>query len=59
MVGWLGLRREKGRLRAEEGLIGPVRVVRAVVYEPDGLAPWRLSRRLRRAERILDRKSVV
>ena len=58
MVGWLGLRREKGRLRAEEGLIGPVRVVRAVVYEPDGLAPWRLSRRLRRAERILARAGV-
>lgn len=55
MVGWLALRREKGRLRVEEGLIGSVRVIRAVVYEPDGLASWRLRWRLRRAERILAR----
>lgn len=55
MVGWLTLRREKGRLRTEEELIGPMRVIRAVVYGPDGLAPWRLRRRLRRAERALVR----
>ena len=55
MVGWLALRREKGRLRTEERLIGSMRVIRAVVYEPDGLASWRLRRRLRRAERALVR----
>ena len=48
MVGWLALRRERGRLRAEEELIGSMRVIRAVVYEPEGLAPWRLRLRLRR-----------
>ena len=47
MVGWLALRRERGRLRVEEELIGSMRVIRAVVYEPEGLAPWRLRFRLR------------
>lgn len=55
MVGWLAFRREKGRFRTEERLIGSMRVIRAVVYEPDGLASWRLRRRLRRAERALVR----
>ena len=55
MVGWLALRRERGRLRAEEELSGSMRVIRAVVYEPEGLAPWRLRLRLRRAERALAR----
>lgn len=55
MVGQLVLARERGRFRLEEALLGPLQVLRAVIYEPDGLAPWRLSRRLRRAERALAR----
>ena len=58
MVGWLALRRERGRFRLEEEQIGSMGVVRAVVYEPEGLAPWRLRRRLRRAERALARAGV-
>lgn len=55
MVGWLTLRRERGRFRLEEERIGTMGVIRAVVYEPEGLAPWRLRHRLRRAERALAR----
>lgn len=58
MVGQLVLARKKGRFRLERGLLGPLSVLRAVVYEPDGLAPWRLRRRLRRAERALVRAGV-
>jgi len=58
MVGQLVLIREKGRFRLEEGLLGPLPVLRAAVYEPDGLASWRLVRRLRRAERTLARAGV-
>ncbi len=55
MVGQLALVREKGRLQLEETALGPLRILRAVVHEPDGLAPWRLRRRLRKAERALVR----
>lgn len=55
MVGQLALVREKGRLQLEETALGPLRILRAVVHEPDGLAPWRLRRRLRKAERTLVR----
>lgn len=55
MIGRLVLAREKGRFRLERELLGPLGVLRAVVYEPDGLAPWRLRRRLGRAERALIR----
>ncbi len=55
MVGRLVLVREKGRFRAEEGMLGPLKVLKAMVFEPEGLAPWRLRRRLRRAERFLVR----
>ena len=58
MVGNLTLMREKGRFRLEEAALGPLRVLRAVVYEPDGLAPWRLGRRLRKAEHALVRAGV-
>ena len=53
MVGELICLREKGRGRAERVKLGPLAVVRWTVYAPDGLAGWRLSWRLRRAERRL------
>ena len=55
MVGQLVLRREKGRFQVEEARLGPLPVLRAAVYQPEGLAPWRLRRRLRRVERALAR----
>ena len=55
VVGQIELRREKGRFRLEEVWLGPLAVMRAAVYEPEGLVPWRLARRLRRAERALAR----
>ena len=55
MVGCLELRREKGRFRVEEGRLGPLAVARAAVYQPEGLSPRRVGRRLRRAERALAR----
>lgn len=55
MVGRLVLRREKGRFRLEKGWLGPLPALRAVVHEPEGLAGWRLQRRIRRAERALVR----
>ena len=55
VVGQIELRREKGRFRLEEVWLGPLAVMRAAVYEPEGLFPWRLARRLRRAERALAR----
>lgn len=55
MVGQLVLAGEKGRFRLEEDKLGPLEVVRAVVYAPEGLPPWRLRWRLRRAERALVR----
>ncbi|MCI8698339.1 MAG: hypothetical protein HFF29_04450 [Oscillospiraceae bacterium] len=55
MVGRLVLAGEKGRFRLEEDRLGPLEVVRAVVYAPEGLPPWRLRWRLRRAERALVR----
>ena len=53
MVGWLALGSRRGRFRLEKDRLGPLEVVRAVVYAPEGLASWRLSWRLRRAERAL------
>lgn len=53
MVGQLALARERGRRPLEAGALGPLRVLRAVVCEPDGLPSWRLSLRIRRAERAL------
>ncbi len=58
MVGQLVLVREKGRFRVEEACLGPLQVLRAVIYEPEGLRSWRLRRRLRRAERVLAQEGV-
>lgn len=58
MVGQLVLARGRGRLRLEETALGPLRVLRAVVWEPEGLSPRRLSRRIGRAERALARAGV-
>lgn len=55
MIGQLILVREKGRFRVEEVSLGPLKVVRATIFEPEGLKLWRLSWRLRRAERVLAR----
>ena len=55
MVGQLAYVTDKGRARLEEGMLGPLPVLRWTVYEPPGLASWRLERRLRRAERALIR----
>lgn len=49
------LARRKGRLRLEEAALGPLKVLRAAVYAPEGLGPWRLGWRLRRAEQALVR----
>ncbi len=55
MVGQLAYVTDKGRARLEEGMLGPLPVLRWTVYEPPGLASWQLERRLRRAERALIR----
>lgn len=55
MVGQLVWSREKGRGRAQAAELGPLPALRWTVYAPEGLAPWRLARRLRRAERALAR----
>lgn len=59
MVGQLVCARERGRGRGERSALGPLAVLRRTVYAPEGLAPWRLARRLRKAERALARAGVV
>lgn len=58
MVGRLVLIRGKGRFCLEEERLGPMRVLRGTVYEPDGLSPRRLARRLRHGERALLKAGV-
>ena len=58
MVGRLVLARERGRFRLEKALLGPLEVLLGTVFQPEGLSPRRLSRRLRRAERALARAGV-
>ena len=58
MVGQLVLTDKKGRFRLEQRALGPLPALRAAVYLPEGLAPWRMRRRLRRAERALVRAGV-
>lgn len=53
MVGQLICVPAKGRGRVERAALGPLAVLRWTVYAPEGLAPWRLARRLRRGERAL------
>ncbi|MBD5133105.1 MAG: hypothetical protein HDT38_01325 [Clostridiales bacterium] len=55
MVGQLVCIRAKGRGRMERTALGPLAALRWTVYAPEGLAPWRLGRRLRKAERALAR----
>ncbi len=55
MVGQLVYVREKGRGRGERVKLGPMTALRWTVYAPEGLAPWRLRRRLRKAEKALVR----
>lgn len=55
MVGQLVYVREKGRSRGEPVELGPLTALRWTVYAPEGLAPWRLARRLQKAERALVR----
>ena len=59
MVGQLVCAREKGRGREERLALEPLAVLRRTVYAPEGLAPWRLARRLRKAERALVRAGVT
>lgn len=59
MVGQLVCVREKGRGRMEQAALGPLAALRWTVHAPKGLAPWRLRRRLRKAERALVRAGVV
>lgn len=59
MVGRLVLARERGRSRLEEDRLGPLAALRWTVFEPDGLKPWQLGRRLRRAERALTRAGAA
>ena len=58
MIGQLVWSPAKGRGRAEAVALGPLEALRWTVYAPEGLAPWRLGRRLRRAERALARAGV-
>ena len=58
VIGLLVLVRERGRFRLEAAALGPLQVLQAQVFEPEGLRPWRLRRRLRRAERTLSREGV-
>ena len=53
MVGELVCLREKGRGRLERVRLGPLEALRWTVFAPEGLSEWRLTRRLRRAEREL------
>ncbi len=55
MVGQLVCVRAKGRGGAQRVELGPLAAVRWTLYAPVGLAPWRLRRRLRKAERALAR----
>lgn len=55
MVGHLVLAGRRGRPRPERAELGPLAVVRASAYLPDGLPERRLARRLLRAERALVR----
>lgn len=58
MTGHLIHIREKGRGRPERAVLGPLAVLRSAVYEPAGLSPRRLGRRLYRAERALAAEGV-
>jgi len=58
MVGQLVCVRAKGRGRAQRVELGPLAAVCWTLYVPEGLAPWRLRRRLRKAERALARAGV-
>lgn len=58
MVGRLVLTREKGSPPVEEVLLGPLKVLQATAFEPEGLRPWRLRWRIWRAERTLARAGV-
>lgn len=53
MTGHLIHIQNRGRGRPERGTLGPLAVLRMAVYEPQGLSPKRLDRRLYRAERAL------
>lgn len=53
MVGQLICVPAKGRGRVERVALGPLAALRWTVYAPEGLARWRLARRLRRGERAL------
>ena len=54
VVGQIELRREKGRFRLEEVWLGPLAVMRAAVYEPEGLV-----RRMRIAIVILPPRKMM
>lgn len=53
MVGQLMYASAKGRGRAERVALGPLAALRWTVYAPEGMARWRLARRLRRGEQAL------
>lgn len=53
MIGQLVWVQAKGRGRAEIVELGGLETLRWTLYAPEGLARWRLERRLRRAERAL------
>ena len=58
MVGQLMYAPAKGRGRAERVALGPLAALRWTVYAPEGMARWRLARRLRRGERALAAEGV-
>lgn len=58
MVGQLVWVRAKGRGRAEMVELGGLKALRWTLYVPEGLAIWRLERRLRKAEKALARAGV-
>lgn len=59
MVGQLICIRGKGRGHGQPVELGPLTALRWTIFEPDGLKPWRLQRRLRRAERALARAGAA
>lgn len=58
MVGRIIYRREKGKSGLALEYIGPLSVMTATLWEPEGLSPRRLERRLARVERTLARQGI-
>lgn len=58
MTGWIMPLREAGKGEIQAGRLGPLELVVAKLYVPEGLSPRRAARRLVRLERRLERMGV-